>query len=46
VLRREHGSRFFPFCEALTELARQTVRASSIIENLNGRLRNLLLIDE
>jgi len=44
ALRRQVGSRFFPLSEALTELARRTVRASSIIENLNSRLRNYFFL--
>ena len=44
TLRRQLGSRFFPLAEALTELARQTVRASSIIENLNSRLRSYFFL--
>jgi len=44
VLRRQLGSRFFPLSEALTELARLTVRASSIIENLNSRLRTYFFL--
>ena len=44
ALRRQVGSRFFPLSEALTELARRTVRASSIIENLNSRLRSYFFL--
>jgi hypothetical protein len=44
VLQRQLGSHFFPLSEALTELARRTVRASSIIENLNSRLRNYFFL--
>ena len=44
VLRRQLGSRFFPLSETLNELARRTVRASSIIENLNSRLRNYFFL--
>jgi hypothetical protein len=44
VLRRQLGRRFFPLSEVLNELARRTVRASSIIENLNSRLRNYFFL--
>ena len=43
-LRRQLGSRFFPINAALTELARLTVRASSIVENLNSRLRGYFFL--
>lgn len=38
-LRRQLGSRFFALHEAVTTVADQVVRASSVIENLNSRLR-------
>jgi hypothetical protein len=38
-LRRRLASRFFALHEAVTTLADQVVRASSVIENLNSRLR-------
>jgi hypothetical protein len=38
-LRARLGDRFFAISMAVTELAAQTVRASSVIENLNSRLR-------
>jgi hypothetical protein len=44
VLRRQLGNRFFPLSEALNELARLTVRASSVIENLNSRLRGYFFL--
>lgn len=44
VLRRQLGNRFFPLSEALSELARLTVRASSVIENLNSRLRGYFFL--
>jgi hypothetical protein len=44
ALRRQLGSRFFPLSEALGELARLTVRASSVIENLNSRLRGYFFL--
>ena len=35
---------FFPLSEALNELAQRTVRANSVIENLNSRLRNYFFL--
>jgi len=43
-LRSELGSRFFLLSAAVGELARQTVRASSVIENVNSRLRNYFFL--
>jgi hypothetical protein len=40
VLRRQLRDRFYPLQKALRHLARQVVRASSVIENINSRLRN------
>jgi hypothetical protein len=39
VLRRQLGRRFYLLEKAVRELVHTTVRASSIIENLNSRLR-------
>jgi hypothetical protein len=39
AFRRQLGPRFFAASEALAELAILTTRASSVIENLNSRLR-------
>lgn len=39
-LRQRLRSRFYHLSEAVAELAGRTVRASSVVENLNGRLRN------
>lgn len=39
ALRRRLGARFHRLAEAVAQLARHTVRASSVIENLNSRLR-------
>jgi hypothetical protein len=39
ALRDQLGERFFPLSMAVAEVAQQTVRASSVIENLNSRLR-------
>ena len=44
ALREQLGSSFFPLRETLSELARGTVRASSIIENLNSRLRSYFFL--
>ena len=38
-LRGQLGGRFYGLFEATAELARDTVRASSVIENVNSRLR-------
>jgi hypothetical protein len=38
-LRRRLGSRYWGLQEAVTHVVSQTVRASSVIENLNSRLR-------
>ena len=44
ALRSQLGSRYFPLCVAMVEVARQTVRASSLVENLNSRLRNYFFL--
>ena len=44
ALRSQLGSQFFLLSAAVGELARQTVRASSVIENLNSRLRNYFFL--
>ena len=44
VLREQLGSRFFPVSVAIAELAEHTVRASSVIENLNSRLRSYFFL--
>jgi hypothetical protein len=38
------GRRYYPLKQALKHLARATVRASSVIENLNSRLRNYFFL--
>jgi hypothetical protein len=43
-LRRRLGARYWPLSQALTALRRRTVRASSLVENLNSRLRNYFLL--
>jgi len=44
ALREQLGRRFFPVSVAIAELADQTVRASSVIENLNSRLRSYFFL--
>ncbi len=39
-LRQQFHGRFHEISEAIREVARRTVRASSLVENLNSRLRN------
>jgi len=43
-LRSQLGSRYFPLSVAMAEVAGQTVRASSLVENLNSRLRNYFFL--
>ena len=43
-LRRLLGDRYFPLGQALDEIRRRTVRASSLVENLNSRLRNYFFL--
>jgi hypothetical protein len=42
--RNQLGSRYFPLCLAADEVAGQTVRASSLVENFNSRLRNYFFL--
>lgn len=44
TLRSQLGQRHFPLRVAAAEVARQTVRASSLVENLNSRLRNYFFL--
>ena len=44
ALWQRWGSRYGVLREAVTELLRQVVRASSVIENLNSRLRNYFFL--
>ncbi len=44
ALRERLGSRFYPVSVAVAEPAEHTVRASSVIENLNSRLRNYFFL--
>ena len=43
-LRQQLGSRFEPLQTALTQLTHATTRASSVVENLNSRLRNYFFL--
>ena len=43
-LRRQLGGSFFPLQQAVASLAKKTVRASSMVENLNSRLRNYFFL--
>lgn len=40
ALRQQLRGRFFALSEVVAAVARSTVRASSVVENLNSRLRN------
>jgi hypothetical protein len=44
ALRSQLGSRHSSLSAAAVEVARQTVRASSLVENLNSRLRNYFFL--
>lgn len=44
ALRNRLGSRYFSLRVAAAEIARHTVRASSLVENLNSRLRNYFFL--
>ncbi len=44
TLRRHLRERFYPLSAAVAAVARHTVRASSIIENLNSRLRSYFFL--
>jgi hypothetical protein len=43
-LRRLLGQRYFPLRQALDALRRRTVRASSLVENFNSRLRSYFFL--
>jgi len=43
-LRSQLGDRYFALSVAVVEVAHQTVRASSLVENLNSRLRNYFFL--
>ena len=44
ALRQRLGGKFHALCEAVAAVARGTVRASSVVENLNSRLRNYFFL--
>jgi len=44
ALRRQLGARFYPLQHAVQQALAQVVRASSIIENLNSRLRSYFFL--
>jgi hypothetical protein len=43
-LRQSLGARYFPITQALDEVLHRTLRASSLVENLNSRLRNYFFL--
>jgi hypothetical protein len=43
-LRHILGARYYPLSQALDEVGRRTVRASSLVENLNSRLRSYFFL--
>jgi hypothetical protein len=43
-LRQLLGERYFPLSQALEAVQRRTVRASSVVENLNSRLRDYFFL--
>lgn len=43
-LRQQLGKRFFAVQQAVASLAKKTVRASSLVENVNSRLRNYFFL--
>jgi hypothetical protein len=44
ALRQQLRGRFYELSEAVATVARSTVRASSVVENLNSRLRNYFFL--
>jgi len=44
ILHQQLRGRYHPLSSAVADLARQTVRASSVIENLNSRLRSYFFL--
>src|SRR5581483_11524342 len=44
ALRQQLGGRFHELSGAVAAVARSTVRASSVVENLNSRLRNYFFL--
>lgn len=43
-MRQQSRGRFYPLRAAVAALARNTVRASSVVENVNSRLRNYFFL--
>ena len=43
-MRHLLGERYFPLSQALDAVRRRTVRASSLVENFNSRLRNYFFL--
>ena len=43
-LQRILGARYYPLSQALEEVRRHTIRASSLVENLNSRLRSYFFL--
>ena len=43
-LRRTLGALYYPLSQELEEVRRRTVRASSLVENLNSRLRSYFFL--
>jgi hypothetical protein len=43
-LRRQLGERYFPLSQAVDHILQHTVRASSVVENLNSRLRGYFFL--
>jgi hypothetical protein len=44
ALRRQLGARYYGLSEVVAAVARQVVRASSVVENLNSRLRDYFFL--
>lgn len=44
ALRAQLGGRFYELSQAVLDLAQHTVRASSVVENFNSRLRNYFFL--
>ncbi|MBI4490026.1 MAG: hypothetical protein HY694_13135 [Deltaproteobacteria bacterium] len=44
LVRQQLGSRFYPLQKAIFQIVDSTLRASSVVENLNSRLRNYFFL--
>lgn len=44
LLRQQLGSRFYPLQQAISQVIDSTLRASSVVENLNSRLRSYFFL--